>query len=385
MKGTLARIKVDHTVVGYRHIRDAVRARILSGKLRPNKKLPSTHEMAAHWNVNAGTVHAALAELVKEGLLIRQMRKGTFVREQKREERLASVGIYYGIDIWAPNYSFYLQALHKALQTQLEQIDVQVAVCRDPRPSWQHRHAWAELADLARRRRIQAVISLTSEWGRHVWLNRLTVPCVHFTGAKIPNRVDGDVHQQAEIAVRGIVEQGCRSVGLIFPINPGEATPDGSPSAGVEFLETFLDLSRQHGLQIRNPWIRVAPTGTLRAPTGETVQTWCERFGYEQFHELWRLPERPEGLVVLDDTVVRGTITALLEARVQVPEQLKLVFHKNAEVQLLCPLPATFVVFRVTEAAQAAIAMIQRLFAGQPCEPVFLRHRLESVNRKSPG
>lgn len=366
----LSTIKVDHTVVGYRHIRDRLRESILSGRLAPTTKLPSTQDLAKLWHVDVGTVHTALTPLVKEGLLIRQLRKGTFVCERKRQERLTSVGIYYGENIWAPNYSFFLQALHQALLDQLEQLDIQVTVCRDPRPSWQHRTACPELVEMAKVRKIQAVISSTSGWGRYVWMNRLPVPSVHFTTAKIRNKVGGDTWQQAEIAVRGIAEQGCRSVGLICPNGPNRTTEDGPRPPEGNFLEACVDLIRQHGLQTRNQWIRVSSTEYLS-------QAGCERFGYEQFHELWRLPSHPEGLLVFDDTVVRGTITALLETQVRVPEQLKLVFHRNAEIPLICPLPAAFVVFSVAEAAQAAIEMIQKQFGGQPCAPVLLKHRLE--------
>jgi DNA-binding GntR family transcriptional regulator len=69
-----------------------VREEIFNGNLKPGVKLPTTHELAAQWQTHATTVQRAMGPLVKEGLLVRMRRVGTFVRE--REEKLTCVGVY---------------------------------------------------------------------------------------------------------------------------------------------------------------------------------------------------------------------------------------------------------------------------------------------------
>ena len=64
-----------------------------------------------------------------------------------------------------------------------------------------------------------------------------------------------------------------------------------------------------------------------------------EQYGYEEFLKLWSLPEKPEGLIVFPDTVARRMLLALREKHVRVPEELKLVLHKNESLDLFCPLP----------------------------------------------
>jgi len=362
MRRLLGQIKVSEQVVGYRHIRDRVRELILTGQISPDNKLPSTQALASQWNVDPGTVHSALASLVKEGLLLRKPRKGTFVR--RREEKLTCVGLYYHANIWAANSSLYLQALHEALCRELEQLGIRVSLCIDSRPHEHQREPWSELAEMAGRRQVHAVIAPTAGWGRARWLSKLPVPSVMFTNDRVPHRVTNDVRQGMELALRDIVRQGCRTVGLIHPGNSSAARtfPDVQP-VSIQYMEAFTDGCSQLGLEFKNAWIRTANTD-------ESCQPWDERFGYEQFHGLWKLPTRPEGLVVFPDTAVRGVITALLEARVRIPQDLKLVFYKNAEVQLLCPLPATFISLSLTECATAAIQMIQKQYAGRPCGPV---------------
>ena len=91
MHESLATIKLERSKVLHQQIREQVRELIVSCKLRPAERLPSTQELAATFEANVGTVHTALVQLVKEGVLLRHAHKGTFVRQ--REEKLTRIGI----------------------------------------------------------------------------------------------------------------------------------------------------------------------------------------------------------------------------------------------------------------------------------------------------
>lgn len=362
-------IRLDRTGAAHRHIRDQMREKILAGHLAAGARLPPTRQLAANWKVDPFTVHTALAALVKEGLLTRQPGKGTFVRERPRAEQLTAVGLYISQDIWSPNFSFWLQTLYRELLAELEHQHIHMSTFTDPRPAWQHQQPWPELADLARERRMQAVISLSSGWGRFRWLNKLPVPAVHFTTAKVPNKIDVDVRQMMQLALGRLAEQGCRSVGLLAPFNPRHVDAPDDPNTGGKAVRTFLDVAGEFGLTVKQQWIRISNVDSRS-------QSWNERFGYREFRALWQQPWHPDGLFVYDDTTARGVITALLEEKVRVPEELKLVFQRNAEIDLLCPLPASYAVFSVREAARAAVRMIQKLYRGETVEPVRLSCRL---------
>ena len=90
---------------------------------------------------------------------------------------------------------------------------------------------------------------------------------------------------------------------------------------------------------------------------------------------MWSLPEKPEGLIVYPDTVARGLVVALREKQVRVPEELKLVLHKNESLGLLCPMPVTFMVSSEREMARALIGQVQKQFRGESCEPIYLPFR----------
>jgi GntR family transcriptional regulator len=76
----------------YAQLRDTIREAIEEGKLQPRETLPAEREIVSRMNVSRITVRKAIAELVDEGLLIRQQGSGTFVasRVEKQFFQLSS-------------------------------------------------------------------------------------------------------------------------------------------------------------------------------------------------------------------------------------------------------------------------------------------------------
>ena len=63
----------------YHQVKEAVRAQIADGTLKPGDMLPSEFSLSEQLGISRLVVHRALRELVTEGLLVRQRAKGTFV------------------------------------------------------------------------------------------------------------------------------------------------------------------------------------------------------------------------------------------------------------------------------------------------------------------
>ena len=163
-------------------------------------------------------------------------------------------------------------------------------------------------------------------------------------------------------------------MGLITPQAASSPGRDGLPAC-TDCLAHFTDRARDLGLRIKNRWIRVAQQdesdrdAARRGPLREA-------YGYEQFTELWRQPERPDGLIVDEDVTARGVITALLERQVRVPEDLKLVLYKNEAIELLCPKPVTFVVGSERAMVRALLDLIEKQFRSERCEPIILSYQV---------
>src|SRR5687768_4196717 len=69
-------------------LRDALRARILDGRLEPGAKLPSESELTAAHGVSRITVRQALGALQAEGLIVKLHGKGAFVSHPKAAQSL---------------------------------------------------------------------------------------------------------------------------------------------------------------------------------------------------------------------------------------------------------------------------------------------------------
>ncbi len=74
----------DFTPIYYR-IEESLRMRIAAGEFQEGDPLPSEAELAREFRTTRGTVRQALARLVFEGLIVREVGRGTFVSRRKFE------------------------------------------------------------------------------------------------------------------------------------------------------------------------------------------------------------------------------------------------------------------------------------------------------------
>ncbi len=73
----------------YRWLADTLREQIQHGQYKPGALLPAERELMQHYGLSSITVKRALGDLAAEGWIYRKAGKGTFVKRDKLEERLA--------------------------------------------------------------------------------------------------------------------------------------------------------------------------------------------------------------------------------------------------------------------------------------------------------
>jgi len=74
-------IDADSGIPIYRQIADALRFRILSGRLAPGDRMPSIRDLCSSLRVNPATVNKAYRELELDGWLVTRRGLGTFVAD----------------------------------------------------------------------------------------------------------------------------------------------------------------------------------------------------------------------------------------------------------------------------------------------------------------
>ena len=349
----------------HRRIADELRDQIVKQRLVGGSKLPTTRELATTWNASLGTIYNALQSLTKEGWIERVHGSGTFVTQF--ENRFACAGIYHDRDVFTNEDASFTRTLHTCLLKQLSALGKETLVFVDSRPENRQGRMLPALAEAIRHRRIQCLIAPTLNDIDFPALIRLNVPTAFPNNRLNFHNVGFDLEDMLRKGVRSLAKQGCRTVGLLTSM------PVADPSVkviGDNFYPCFRQAAQAEGVTIHEHWIRKPPKWI---PSFD-----LKRYGYEEFKKLWALPKKPDGLIIYPDTVVRGAILAILKLGLQVPEQMKFVFHGNAHGRLLCPFPTTWVISDEAQMAAQLIQMIQKQFNGETVSSVSLPHSLES-------
>ena len=108
----------------WKTILESYEAQIAEGKLGPGERIPAEEEIAKIWSVSRQTVHKAVQELQRRGLVVRKRRWGTVVAPPKTPVtgRIALL-----VDLFAQAYGFPPPDLIKGIQDAVGE-DVQVIV-----------------------------------------------------------------------------------------------------------------------------------------------------------------------------------------------------------------------------------------------------------------
>ena len=113
-------------------ISQQIQQRIIDGQYLPGDKLPSERELIAQWQVSRITIRRAIANLVRQGLVVTHQGKGAFVAEQRKVAYTLSDPLTFleddlknrGIELAIQNITFELveapAAVQKILQLPLD-------------------------------------------------------------------------------------------------------------------------------------------------------------------------------------------------------------------------------------------------------------------------
>lgn len=326
---------------------DFVRGLIASGALREGEKLPPTSALAASWGIPVASVHKALAQLVRDGLLLRQPGKGTFVSLGRRA--VADIVIYELADQLSNPESSIHRVLIGELQRQLADEGIPSHLVVDSRRGRDLAEPCTALVRLVRENRVGSVIVASTTSAMLPWLRKLPHVASFSDGESKAGGVEIDFKQIVELGLGALSEQGCRSVGLMC----------GNMGRRSDFHAHFQSTANALGLRVDESWTMPQAKRSLTPGKFHTC-------GYGSFRAFWRQPNRPEGLMIYPDSFVPGVLLAMTELGLRPPDDLRLAYHRNEGTPILNPFPATEAILSEREIAAALIAQARRLQGGEP-------------------
>lgn len=177
-------------------------------------------------------------------------------------------------------------------------------------------------------------------------------------------RLTTDVCQLTQLGTRHLIKTGRQRLALVGWVDRA-LTPE-KPSA---MEKTFQSELEQAGLTFHANWVR------------DDLHPQWSGAGWEEFREIWRGTEKPDGLLVTDDVLAQDVTVAILELGIRVPEQLMVVTHANRGSGVWFPFPVAKVEFDPDAQAQAIADMTVKRLRGEavPEAPVVLDYKLVPI------
>ncbi|MNZ87276.1 Catabolite control protein A [compost metagenome] len=182
--------------------------------------------------------------------------------------------------------------------------------------------------------------------------------------------VDNDNEQAAYDATQHLIIQGHERIGFV----------SGPPSLTVahDRMSGYRKAMQDAGLPVRSEWI----------VEGEFLQ----QSGYRAMSFLMSLPDRPSGLVVIDDVVGFGVLRGLTELGYSVPDDLSIVSFNNIALSELATPPISSIDIGTYQLGYTASQMLIRRVQEETVHQnrTIIPHRLivressiQAVNKRS--
>ncbi len=327
----------------------------LRGELRrryqPGDVLESVRELGRRWGVSVAVVRTVQALLEQEGLL--EVRHGARVRASGRAGRLR-VGLYSELDLLSLRVPSYAILLKQHLESLFADMGMDTEFYMGASlPGEQKAAPSCErfVADL-RLGRLDGVVLIDCP-ETSMWEKLIQGSPVPMTGASTGYNILFDYPSMVREGVRLLVRRGARRIAMLS-------------WTGWQVDDAFHATVQDCGLEDRPAWHR------------HDLHPQLAGAGWEEFREIWTAStEKPDGLLVCDDVLFGEMAVAIAELGIRIPEQLRIVSHRNADTLPVCPFPVDWLEFSPHQAAAILADMLRRQMQGEAVarERVMLGHR----------
>lgn len=362
MEEILGHLEIQHPQVIYRQISDFLRLKILDGTIARGSRLPPTSELSRVWGVPVATIQVAMTTLVKEGLLERRPKKGTYVNERKK--KLETLAIVEWMDESAARFRSSVNGKLKILAEQrgMKWVNFREADFFPVDGADSATRRWNSADQLG----FDALVGVAIAPERLARLVSLPVPTAFQGTTQAAGCVDMDHSQFVSLALDRLALQGVKSVGVLTHLFPPSPCEQAKIPQSV-FLREFEKRAGQAGMQVHPEW-NLNAAAVFGSKSRDLSATEMEELGYQLFGKLWDQSRRPEALVAWPSTLARGVVTAILERRVEIPRDLRVVLSRTAETPFICPFEADILQSSTTAIAEALIDSVLRQYEGEPVD-----------------
>jgi len=318
-----------------------LRTEILNDR-RPGEPLSSVRVLRERFGVSINTICAALDILANDGLVEKRHGSGVYMTPRNSPLR---IGILSELNLLDYRMGPYFRMIADKIRC-LAAADGAVATLymghaelgeASPSDEPTCPQFWVDTAE----HRLDGAIILNVP-STQSWDQRIRHSAVPATGCFTSYRTSLDFPAMARTGVRHLATVGCRRFALL----------------GGGCGEAFQAAVAEHGGSTCDAWVAAdIKSGRVGAAFGAVVRFWSVS------------AEKPDGLVILDDTYLAEAQLHLLQCNVDVPGSLKLAVLAESGAFPACPFPFTALTIDSSEAANFLVNSLFVLMRGGSLEP----------------
>ena len=325
--------------------------KIRSGELRAGDRLPPTREIDGLFGTADSNVHQALQELVRRHLILRRPRLGTVVMPASR--RLRDIVFMVAWHTLQRNEEF-TRLLTAILIEKLHQRMISCSVIYDT-PDHQ---ALERIRRMVNAGEIDGVILRNGFY--EPMIQRIPTPFA------VMNRLLND--DTRDLMFRMMAETGRTRIAVIDP-------QDLDASGGIA---RNLAITKKYGLELRREWYCTPREMKLEIPLLNYT-----RFSWMAFDYLNRLKDRPDGIILLSDSLISGLYMSASFSGVKLGEDYAVLSHHTRENKVLIPFDCILIQHSIDEIATDVIERLCAQASGAEMRPRELslwvtRHRVST-------
>lgn len=321
-----------------------LRQRIITGEWPVGDVLPAVPELVEEYDVSRMTLLKALKYLEDEGWISMEQGRGTFIR---RTRALSYVGMLFGDEIFNLGKAPFTTLLAKAAKQYYREREDEVKLYLEPKSLGRNPHVDDLLLRDVDRNLVSGLITAGTNFNgpngsipdwlgpRIPWVDIST-----FEGA--PFRVVLDSLSMIPMGLEELARRGCRRVAVL--------------GFGNEAIRPTQSGLRQNGLESLPGWL---------LPFDQP----SEAAGFEAAGSILDGATRPDGWLVLDDTLAKGVVQGLLTRGLSAPRDLHLVAHANRGSKIFYPMEFTRLEFDPGYCLSLAAKMLAKRIADPALPP----------------
>lgn len=343
VKPVFQRSKMAHQVA--EHL-----AGLISREKRAGDRLESERDLSKTLGVSLPTVREALGMLEHRGMVERRHGSGTYVLDGRDQRQVA---VLMELDIGHPRISYFYTRMVQTVRLRLEAKGHRVRFYNGHTPPGEPNRGITcrDFLEDVRAGRISAVAAIAlapfEEWIRPV--QEQGIPAVggemSFPYGPILD------HGGALLAgVQRLAREGRRRLALLG-------------TTGPEPLRLMRQALEAEGLSFVPGYVPDA--GSQPASPG---------LGWRLFRQVWEAePQKPDGLLVMDDFLFQDAAMAILDAGLRVPRDLSIVTLSNKGSSIHYPFPVVRLENDPDAFAEAYVGLVDTLVRKEPVREPHIR------------